>query len=247
MPLSREPGPATGGVPCAIEGRRRQPLRNEATNEPLSTRSTNWRIFPDDLARAPASSNVMARNRRRSLRGRSHRARKRSGAAPPASAAPTRVTAVPRVARIWVAHLRANFVIFLALDPGLSGAFAAIDDDGLLVALHDLPIIRDGKLAFVDAPELVSLMIEARDGRPARIYVERVGSMPGQGVASSFQFGVGFGSLLAACRFIAMPLDLVTPADGRQGGSMNGSRNPLATSICGLRRPIDTDRYRPKG
>ena len=103
-------------------------------------------------------------------------------------------------------------MIYLALDPGVTGAFAAIDDAGQLVALHDLPIIRDGKLAFVDAPELVSYMFAARDGRPARIYVERVGSMPGQGVASSFAFGVGFGSLLGACRYLAMPLELVTPA-----------------------------------
>ena len=103
-------------------------------------------------------------------------------------------------------------MIYLALDPGVTGALAAIDDAGQLVALHDLPIIRDGKLAFVDAPELVGQMIAARDGRPARIYVERVGSMPGQGVASSFSFGVGFGSLLGACRYVAMPLELVTPA-----------------------------------
>lgn len=103
-------------------------------------------------------------------------------------------------------------MIFLALDPGLSGAFAAIDDAGQVIALHDLPFIRTGKVAFVDAPVLVGHMIAARNGRPARIYVERVGSMPGQGVASSFTFGTGFGSILAACRFLAMPLELVTPS-----------------------------------
>jgi len=103
-------------------------------------------------------------------------------------------------------------MILLGLDPGLTGALAAIDSDGQIVALHDLPILRDGKLAFVDAPELVSHMTAARAGRPARILVERVSAMPRQGVASSFQFGVGFGSLLAACRFLAMPLELVTPA-----------------------------------
>ncbi len=102
-------------------------------------------------------------------------------------------------------------MIFLGLDPGLIGAFAAIDTDGQVIAVHDLPIIRDGKLAFVDGPALVGHMIEARQGRPARILVERVSAMPSQGVASSFNFGVGFGSLLAACRFLAMPLELVTP------------------------------------
>ncbi len=100
----------------------------------------------------------------------------------------------------------------MGLDPGVSGAFAAIDDAGQVIALHDLPIIRDGRLAFVDAPELVGHMIAARNGRPSRILVERVGPMPAQGVSSTFAFGVGFGSLLAACRYIAQPLELVTPA-----------------------------------
>lgn len=114
--------------------------------------------------------------------------------------------------------------VFFGLDPGISGAFAAIDADRQVVALHDLPIIRDGKLAFVDAPELVGHMIAARDGRPARIYVERVASMPGQGVASSFQFGVGFGSLLAACRYIAMPLELVTPATWKRALGLSSAK-----------------------
>jgi crossover junction endodeoxyribonuclease RuvC len=103
-------------------------------------------------------------------------------------------------------------MIFFGLDPGRSGAFAAITDAGELVSLVDLPYITDGKLAWVDAPELVSAFIAARQGRPARIYVERVAARPGQGVASMFAFGCGFGSLLAACRYVAAPLELVTPA-----------------------------------
>ena len=115
-------------------------------------------------------------------------------------------------------------MIFAGLDPGVSGALAVIDDDGQLVTLADLPIIRDGKLAFVDAPALVSLMIEARQGRAARIYVERVSAMPGQGVASTFSFGVGFGSLLAACRFVAMPLELVTPATWKRALGLSSDK-----------------------
>ena len=102
-------------------------------------------------------------------------------------------------------------MIFFGIDPGRHGALAAITDTGELVSVIDLPYITDGKLAWVDSPELMSAFIEARQGRPARIYAERVNSMPGQGVASSFAFGVGFGSLLAACRHIAMPLEFVRP------------------------------------
>jgi len=115
-------------------------------------------------------------------------------------------------------------VIFFGLDPGITGACAAIDDAGQLVALHDLPILRDGKLAFVDAQALVSHMLEARQGQPARIYIERVSAMPRQGVASSFQFGVGLGSLLAACRFLAMPLELITPAQWKRAMGLSSDK-----------------------
>ena len=41
--------------------------------------------------------------------------------------------------------VRGATVILLGLDPGVNGAFAAVDDAGQVIALHDLPIIRDGK------------------------------------------------------------------------------------------------------
>jgi crossover junction endodeoxyribonuclease RuvC len=36
--------------------------------------------------------------------------------------------------------------------------------------------------------------------------------MPGQGVASSFQFGVGFGSVLSVLQALHLPLEFVTAA-----------------------------------
>ena len=36
--------------------------------------------------------------------------------------------------------------------------------------------------------------------------------MPGQGVASSFQFGVGFGSILGVLQTLQIPIEFVTAA-----------------------------------
>jgi crossover junction endodeoxyribonuclease RuvC len=44
---------------------------------------------------------------------------------------------------------------------------------------------------------------------PSRI-VERVSSMPGQGVASNFQFGVDFSSVLSVLQALHLPLEFVT-------------------------------------
>ena len=80
----------------------------------------------------------------------------------------------------------------VGVDPGLTGALAILSTDGALELLADLPIIRDRSLAWVDGSELQSLILGALQGRGAAAIVERVSAMPKQGVASSFQFGVGF-------------------------------------------------------
>jgi hypothetical protein len=100
----------------------------------------------------------------------------------------------------------------IAIDPGLSGAIAILNADGVIESLRDLPIIRDLSLAWVDGSELSSIIAAAVRGRTAVAMVERVSSMPGQGIASSFLFGVGFGSILSVLQTRQIPIEFVTPA-----------------------------------
>jgi crossover junction endodeoxyribonuclease RuvC len=99
----------------------------------------------------------------------------------------------------------------LGIDPGLSGAVAVLDHAGELVSVTDLPVIRDLSLAWIDGGELQSIILTALQGRQARALIERVSSMPGQGIASSFLFGVGFGSVLSVLQALRIPLEFVTP------------------------------------
>jgi hypothetical protein len=103
-------------------------------------------------------------------------------------------------------------MLTLAIDPGLSGALAVLDERQQIELLADLPIIRDHKLAWVDGARLQTLLLDALRGRQCRAVVERVSSMPGQGIASSFAFGVGFGSILSVIQALHLPLEFVTPA-----------------------------------
>lgn len=106
-------------------------------------------------------------------------------------------------------------MLVLGIDPGLTGAAALLGDDGLEL-LIDLPIIRDKSLAWVDGSELQSALLGAIRGRQCRAVVERVSAHPGQGVASSFVFGVGLGSILGTLRAMQLPLELVTPTTWKQ-------------------------------
>ena len=100
----------------------------------------------------------------------------------------------------------------IGIDPGLSGAVAILDQAGELVSVTDLPVIRDLSLAWIDGNELQSIILGALQGRTAGAIIERVSSMPGQGIASSFQFGVGFGSVLSILQALYIPLEFVTAA-----------------------------------
>ena len=115
-------------------------------------------------------------------------------------------------------------VLTVGIDPGLSGALAILDSNQKIELLADLPIIRDHKLAWVDGARLQTMLLEAIHGRQCRAIVERVGSMPGQGVSSSFAFGVGFGSILSLLQALRLPIELITPASWKRQLGLTGDK-----------------------
>lgn len=100
--------------------------------------------------------------------------------------------------------------LIVGIDPGLCGAIAFLGAGGELEHLADLPVIRDGRLAWIDGAALQSLLIEVIHGRAARAVIERVSAMPHQGVASSFTFGATFGSILGVLQARHLSIELVT-------------------------------------
>jgi crossover junction endodeoxyribonuclease RuvC len=95
-------------------------------------------------------------------------------------------------------------MLVVGVDPGLSGAIAWVMDGNILDAV-DMPVM-DGR---VDAAALSDLVI--KHGTPDIVIVEKVGSMPGQGVASTFKFGQSYGTLLGVFGALKLPIMHVTP------------------------------------
>jgi crossover junction endodeoxyribonuclease RuvC len=109
-------------------------------------------------------------------------------------------------------HSAPRSPLIVGIDPGLSGALAVLTATGEFERVCDLPVIRDRSLAWIDGSELQSTLLDALRGRAARAVVERVSAMPKQGVASSFAFGVGFGSILSVLQAMHVSVELITPA-----------------------------------
>lgn len=96
--------------------------------------------------------------------------------------------------------------MILGVDPGASGAIAALELDGSLAWVHDMPH-HDG----IVAPALVADLFHGTGSFDAA-WVEDVHSMPKQGVSSSFKFGRAHGTVLGVLGALRIPIHLVSPA-----------------------------------
>lgn len=92
---------------------------------------------------------------------------------------------------------------YIGCDPGQSGGIAVIPEKGDAFA-HKMP--------ETDA-DLLDLLEDIARNSESGLFamLESVHSMPGQGVASSFKFGAGFGALRMALLARFIPFEMVTP------------------------------------
>lgn len=102
-------------------------------------------------------------------------------------------------------------VLYIGVDPGKSGAICA-------VRMSDYPSGESPR-----RPEVISKtnesygtiwdrLAEATNGIQCRACIEMVGSMPGQGVSSTFKFGESYGMLQGLLTAARIPYELVRPA-----------------------------------
>lgn len=104
---------------------------------------------------------------------------------------------------------------FVGIDPGMDGGIVALDSSGRCVLAVPMPTInvaKKGKRRVVDLSGLVSLLRdEAIGNMDALVVVEKVSARPGEGAASSFQFGRCYGSLEAALTALGATWSAETP------------------------------------
>ena len=94
----------------------------------------------------------------------------------------------------------------LGVDPGLSGAVAFFFPSAPdRVAPEDMPDVA----GEVDAATLAARILQMG---PDFVVVERVASMPKQGVASTFKFGASYGAVRGVLAALQIRTHLVAPA-----------------------------------
>ena len=133
-------------------------------------------------------------------------------------------------------------MMFIGIDPGLTGAICALDQDGAIIVCHDTPILTVTRNKHtrhecnrVEMAHMVREILHGRDsyGEPVAA-IERVASMPNQGVASSFTFGMGYGIWLGILATLHVPTDLVHPARWKKTMLDSMGKNKDASRVRAL-------------
>ena len=102
--------------------------------------------------------------------------------------------------------------MIIGIDPGLTGAIAFIGRDGYIV--EDLPTMANGKgkakvKRQIDPGELFELL-NANGVDAKMVYIERMASMPGQGVQTMFSLGDTFGVIRSVVAISGMPMEIIS-------------------------------------
>ena len=117
-------------------------------------------------------------------------------------------------------------MIIFGIDPGVSGAICVLEgEEGRVIEVYEMPTMIDGKKnkRQVNGAEVTNIFkkelinennrIESSENyeKIAKVVVEHVTAMPGQGVTSMFNFGQSFGVIKGICAALKLPIYFVRP------------------------------------
>jgi crossover junction endodeoxyribonuclease RuvC len=108
--------------------------------------------------------------------------------------------------------------MILGVDPGLTGGIALVTLDGNLQWAEDMPVVDKDVSATLLFQRLNGLYIKTA-------VVERVSSMPGQGVSSVFKFGKGLGQVLGVLCAMEIPIADPTPSQWKREMSLSKDKD----------------------
>ena len=116
-------------------------------------------------------------------------------------------------------------MIIFGIDPGVSGAICVLKK-GKIINVYEMPTMIDGKKnkRQVNGAEVTNIFLkeiknqqqkeldnEQTFADSAKVAVEHVTAMPGQGVTSMFNFGQSFGVIKGICAALKLPIYFVRP------------------------------------
>ena len=147
----------------------------------------------------------------------------------------------------------------IGIDPGMTGAIAVIDSDTPEhTEVWDMPALkmtskvrRAGKDKIkttnkVDPVGLHDLLKKITLEDDCQFFLEQVNAMPGQGVVSTFNFGMGYGVIQGVIGSLGHSPTLVHPTKWKKRFSLTGQDKDAARLMVLELFPYEADRFKRK-
>lgn len=107
--------------------------------------------------------------------------------------------------------------ITVGVDPGRTGAVAALDAPGNLIWVEDMPSLTGVAIGSWLHDRLCNEHVDVA-------WVEQVHAMPKQGVSSVWTFAEGYGAILGALGALHIPVRFVTPAAWKRTAGLSSDK-----------------------
>lgn len=117
--------------------------------------------------------------------------------------------------------------MIIGIDPGASGALVMLEND-VPIEWAIMPTYKVGSATRVNAAEVAFFM--DRGIEIEHVYIEQVGAMPGQGVASMFNFGHSCGTIMGVIGALGYAHTMVTPQRWKKAAGLMGTDKDAARS-----------------
>lgn len=147
-------------------------------------------------------------------------------------------------------------MITIGVDPGITGAIAAIQDGHRLIYYTDMPVLQEKAGSKVSRSVSPSGVYQAmRDiidcsptGSTHHVLIEKTSAMPGQGVASMFSMGHSRGVVEGVVGAMRMSMHRVRPAIWKKAMGFTSDKEVIRSEMllrfpgAELHRKKDADR-----
>ena len=139
----------------------------------------------------------------------------------------------------------------IGIDPGNQGALAFLNSQLDCLGIEDMPTMAlNGTKQQVNPAELAKILErwKSLSKEPLVAFVEKVQAMPGQGVSSMFNFGMGFGILQGVLASERIPYVLVVPQQWKKRAGLIGKDKDASRTLCQQMYPgVDLSRKKDVG
>lgn len=121
---------------------------------------------------------------------------------------------------------------WIGVDPGQTGGIAYIDGDGSLLDVVPMPVF-DKEVSASQLAQILKVWL-SRDSEYGTftVAIEQVGSMPGQGVSSTFKFGKSFGIALGVIGALGVPMVRIRPQAWKKEMGLSGKEKAAALGLA---------------